>query len=85
MKPHLIDILELFKKRVPQDSLGKGAIRFTLDEAAIRSNLEIIYSSGTNRLAQLAYFVDASLAIAKLEGFKPSIEARGFTRFSNCF
>ena len=85
MKPQLIDILELFKKRIPQDAQGQGAIRFTLDETAIRSNLEIIYSSSTNRLSQLAYFVDASLAIGKMADFKPSIEAEASPDFQIAF
>lgn len=85
MKPQLIDILKFFQKRVSKDSHSRGAIRYSLDEAAVRSNLEIIYRSGTSRLAQLAYFIDSSLAIGKMEGFKPSIEVEASNDFQIAF
>lgn len=85
MKPQLIDVLKLFQKRIPKDSHSRGAIRYSLDEAAVRSNLEIIYRSSTGRLAQLAYFVDSSLAVGKMEDFKPSIEAEASSDFQIAF
>lgn len=85
MKPQLVDILEFVKERIPQDASGKGFLRYSINEAAVCSNLEIIYGLATSRLSHLAYFIDSSATVSNMKDFKPCTKELDLTEFRNDF